>query len=103
MSRSRLQLLTVPEVAGRFQVTAQTIRNWIDAGVLPAVRVGRAFRVRGEDVDALLERASAESGSLATRRDVWLPTTTSLPRVRDQRTQGSVWEGADAELQARPR
>ena len=50
-------------------------------GVLPAVRVGRAFRVRGEDVDALLQRASAESGSLATRRDVWTPTTTSLPEA----------------------
>jgi excisionase family DNA binding protein len=57
-------------VAEQFQVTAQTIRNWIDAGVLPALRVGRAFRVRSEDVDALLERASAESRSLATRRDV---------------------------------
>ena len=64
------QLLTVPQVAEQFQVTTQTIRNWIDAGVLPAVRVWRAFRVRGDDVDALLERASAESRSLATRRDV---------------------------------
>ena len=61
------QLLTVPQVAEQFQVTAQTIRNWIDGGALPAVRVGRAFRVRSEDVDALLERADAESSSLATR------------------------------------
>ena len=97
------QLLTVPQVAEQFQVTAQTIRNWIDAGVLPAVRVGRAFRVRGEDVDALLERAGAESGSLATVRDVWTPTTTSLLRNNAERTPRSVWEGADAELQARPR
>ena len=97
------QLLTVPQVAEQFQVTAQTIRNWIDAGVLPAVRVGRAFRVRREDVDALLERASAESGSLATRRDVWMPTTTTLPRRGAVRTPGSVWEGADAELPAKRR
>jgi excisionase family DNA binding protein len=94
------QLLTVPQVAEQFQVTAQTIRNWIDAGVLPAVRVGRAFRVSREDVDALLERASADSGSLATRRDVWTPTTTTLPRNNDQQTPGSVWEGADTELRA---
>ena len=85
-------------MAEQLQVTAQTIRNWIDQGVLPALRVGRAFRVRGEDVDALLERASAESGSLATRRDVWRPTTTSLPRSRPQRAAGSVWEGADTQL-----
>jgi excisionase family DNA binding protein len=103
MTPRQRQLLTVPQVAEEFQVTTQTIRNWIDAGVLPAVRVGRAFRVRSGDVDALLERASAESGALATRRDVWIPTTTSLPRVRDQRTPRSVWEGADAELPAEHR
>jgi excisionase family DNA binding protein len=73
------KLLTVPQVAAEFQVTAQTIRNWIDHGTLPAVRVGRAFRVKRQDVDALLERASADSTSLATRRDLWQPTTTTLP------------------------
>jgi excisionase family DNA binding protein len=97
------QLLTVHQVAERFQVTAQTIRNWIDHGVLPAVRVGRAFRVRTEDSDALLERASADSSSLATRREVWTPTTTSLPRSHDQGTPGSVWEGAEAELPSKRR
>ena len=97
------QLLTAPQVAEEFQVTPQTIRNWIDHGVLPAVRVGRAFRVRREDVDALLERASAESGSLATRRDVWTPTTTTLPRSHNQQAPGSVWEGADTELPAKCR
>ena len=84
-------------------MTAQTIRNWIDQGVLPAVRVGRAFRVRREDVDSLLERASADSSSLATRRDVWTPTTTTLPRRHDQQTPGSVWEETDAELLAKHR
>jgi excisionase family DNA binding protein len=43
-------------------------RNWIDHGTRAAVRVGRAFRVRQQDVDALLERPAADSTSLATRR-----------------------------------
>ena len=98
MSIRQRQLLTVPQVAEEFQVTAQTIRNWIDQGVLPAVRVGRAFRVRSEDVDELLERASAESSSLATRRDVWTPTTTTLPRAKYQHPSESVWEGTQAKL-----
>jgi excisionase family DNA binding protein len=85
-------LLTVPEVAAEFQVTAQTIRNWIDHGTLAAVRVGRAFRVRREDVDELLERASADSTSLATRRAVWEPTTTTLPRRLDAGQRRSVWD-----------
>ena len=103
MTTQQRQLLTVPQVAEQFQVTAQTIRNWIDGGALPAVRVGRAFRVRSEDVDALLERADAESSSLATRRDVWTPTTTSLPRSHDRPTPASVWEGADTQLPVKRR
>jgi excisionase family DNA binding protein len=83
-------------VAAELQVTAQTIRIWIDHGVLPAVRIGRAFRVRREDVDELLERASADSSSLATRRDLWEPKTTTLPRRADPAQRGSVWDdGAD--------
>jgi excisionase family DNA binding protein len=103
MASPPLQLLTGPEVAKRVQVTAQTIRNWIDHGVLPAVRVGRAYRIRREDVDALLERASADSSSLATRRDLWAPTTTSLPRAHDAPTQASVWDGGDAVALDKPR
>jgi excisionase family DNA binding protein len=91
-------LLTVPEVAGRFQVTPQTIRNWVDHGTLPAVRVGRAFRIRPEDVDALLDRASADSGSLATRRDLWDPTTRTLPRRRGGSPR-SVWDEAEVPLE----
>jgi excisionase family DNA binding protein len=86
------KLLTVRPVAAEFQVTAQTIRNWIDHGTLPAVRVGRAFRVKRQDVEALLERASADSTSLATRRDLWQPTTTTLPRRHAADQPGSIWD-----------
>jgi excisionase family DNA binding protein len=89
-------LLTVSEVASEFHVTAQTIRNWIEHGVLAAVRVGRGYRIRREDVDALLERARADSSSLATRRDVWAPSTTTLPRRPRAEAPRSVWDAASA-------
>jgi excisionase family DNA binding protein len=94
-------LLTASEVALEFQVTAQTIRNWIDHGALPAVRIGRGYRIRREDVDALLTRASAESSSLATRRDVWTAESTSLPRRHDSGAPRSVWETGDASLRVK--
>ena len=90
------RLLTVSEVASEFHVTAQTIRNWIEHGVLPATRIGRGYRIRREDLDALLTRANAESTSLATRRDVWAPSTTSLPRRRDPGAPRSVWDSASS-------
>ena len=98
MSTRDTTLLTVPQVAAEFQVTAQTIRNWIDHGTLPAVRVGRAFRVKRQDVNALLERASADSGSIATRRSLWDPTTTSLPHRRGPAGPRSVWDDASGDV-----
>ena len=86
-----LPLLTVPQVAEEFQVTAQTVRNWIDQGVLSAVRVGRAFRIERSDVDALLDRAAAESGSLAAQRDPWSPDTFRLPRGNESGDR-SLWD-----------
>lgn len=39
------------EVAGYYDVTVKTVRNWIDQGKIPAVRVGqRLIRVKREDV-----------------------------------------------------
>jgi excisionase family DNA binding protein len=85
------RLLTVPQVADELQVTAQTIRNWIDHGTLPAVRIGRGFRVRRSDVDELLDQAAAQSGSLATRRDLWHPATSTLP-ARRYGAATSIWD-----------
>jgi excisionase family DNA binding protein len=91
------QLLTVTQVADEFQVTAQTIRNWIESGALPAAKIGRAYRVKREDVDALLARAQADSSSLATVRDLWTPETLGLPhRRRDAERPASVWDETSA-------
>jgi len=52
IERADDRLLTVPEVAERLRVHPITVRRLIKAGRLPAVRVGRAVRVRVEDVEA---------------------------------------------------
>ena len=51
------EFLTVAEIAGILKLNQQTIRNWIDQGSLPALRVGRRVRVRRSDFEALLERS----------------------------------------------
>lgn len=93
------QLLTVSQVAEEFQVTTQTIRNWIDHGTLPAVRIGRAFRMRREDVEELLARAGAQSTSHATRRDLWVPEKLGMPHRRPGAEQpASIWEAGKQAL-----
>jgi excisionase family DNA binding protein len=47
--------LTVAEVAELLKLNQQTVRNWIDQGSLPALRVGRRVRIRSSDLNRLLE------------------------------------------------
>jgi excisionase family DNA binding protein len=49
------QLLTAAEVADQLRVSTMTIYRLIRSGELPAVRVGRNYRVRAEDLTAYLE------------------------------------------------
>ena len=61
------EYLTVAEVAEILKLNQQTVRNWIEQGKLPALRVGRRVRIRREDFTALTEEgyspvATAPSG-----------------------------------------
>jgi excisionase family DNA binding protein len=47
--------LTVAEVATLLKLNQQTVRNWIDAGSLPAVRVGRRVRIPRAALDQLIQ------------------------------------------------
>ena len=49
------ELLTVAEIAASLKMNQQTIRNWIDSRYFPAIRIGRAVRVKQSDFDAPLE------------------------------------------------
>ncbi len=56
MDQSDLEdsFLTVAEVAEMLKLNQQTVRNWIDQGSLPALRVGRRVRIRRSDFDRVL-------------------------------------------------
>lgn len=47
--------LTVAEVAELLKLNQQTVRNWIDQGSLPALRVGRRVRIRRSDLERVLQ------------------------------------------------
>lgn len=54
--------LTVAEVAEMLKLNPQTVRNWIDQGSLPAIRMGRRVRIRRSDFDRVVEQSATTSG-----------------------------------------
>src|SRR3990172_4171341 len=50
---STMELMTIQETARLLRVSPLTVRRYIAARRLPAVRVGRGVRVRKEDIDKL--------------------------------------------------
>jgi excisionase family DNA binding protein len=95
------EYLTVAEVATELKVNEQTVRNWIDRGELPAVRVGsRRVRVRRPDLEAFGVATSgagsseaagdnADQGATVTIEgdvvSVRVPAMTTDERVADSR------------------
>jgi excisionase family DNA binding protein len=52
----------VQEVADLMRVSTMTVYRIIKSGELPAVRVGRSFRVRDVDVDTYLGKRYTQAG-----------------------------------------
>jgi excisionase family DNA binding protein len=71
--------LTVAEVAELLKLNQQTVRNWIDAGSLPALKVGRRVRIRRSDLERKLEEGRTTAAP---------PTRSAGPSAQD------FWSGA---------
>ena len=59
---ARAQFLTVAEVASLMRVSKMTVYRLVHNGELPAVRVGRSFRVTEQDANEYLQRSYFDAG-----------------------------------------
>ncbi len=59
---SEVKFLTVAEVASVMRVSKMTVYRLVHSGELPAVRVGRSFRVREPDVNEYLKASFYDAG-----------------------------------------
>jgi excisionase family DNA binding protein len=89
--------LTVAEVADMLKLNQQTVRNWIDQGSLPALRVGRRVRIKRSDFERILTEsysagspAAADTGPSAD--DFWggEPVGLAEPAPTTPRPSGSA-------------
>ena len=53
------RLLTVAEVADHMRVSNMTVYRLIKAGTLPAIRVGKNYRIRSSDLASYLDSSVA--------------------------------------------
>ena len=60
-SLSEVRFLTVAEVAALMRVSKMTVYRLVHGGLLPAVRVGRSFRVPEQAVNDYLRDAYVET------------------------------------------
>lgn len=62
------QLLTVNEVAELLRVSSMTVYRLVRRGELPAVRVGRNYRVRSSALDAYLDAQVIDPAAVTAPR-----------------------------------
>jgi excisionase family DNA binding protein len=60
--RQAVTFLTVAEVAAMMRVSKMTVYRLVHSGELPAVRVGRSFRVVERDVNEYLRKSFYNAG-----------------------------------------
>lgn len=61
-SESRSRFVTVSEVANLLRVSNMTVYRLVQSGQLPAIRVGRSYRIRDDDVDKYLAAQYTQAG-----------------------------------------
>ena len=91
---------TVPEAARLIRVSPATIWRWIEAGKLPAYRVGpKNIRVRKSDLQSMIKPARARAVAMeeeSARRDIWAGYDPEKVKETVEKTAGS-WADLDAE------
>jgi excisionase family DNA binding protein len=56
------KFLTIAEVAAMMRVSKMTVYRLVHSGEMPAVRVGRSFRVREDDANDYIEKSFYNAG-----------------------------------------
>ena len=64
---SERQLLTVRESATLLRLSENTIRQWIWQRRLPVVRLGRAVRLKRQDLEQLIDQSREEAMTWKSR------------------------------------
>ena len=60
---ARDRLFAAEDVAFRLALDVETVRVWLRTGRLPGVKVGRGWRVRESDLEAIIRAGTGGAGA----------------------------------------
>lgn len=75
-------LLTFREAAARAHVSVDTIEEWVEAGLVPRLGVGRVRRVQWPDVLRAMQRAETQALQRVAPEDIAARVLSTLPSRR---------------------
>ncbi len=62
------ELFSVKESSARLGLSSWTLRSWVRCGRIEYIRIGRRILIRGETIQALIDRGRRSPLSLRLRR-----------------------------------
>jgi excisionase family DNA binding protein len=81
-------LLSIAEVARALRLNEQTLRNWIDDGTLPAVRIGRRVKIARAELESMLGTTAISPDDLLTVAEV-----ASMLSLNQQTVRNAIDDG----------
>ena len=84
-------ILTVEQTARYLQVNPETVRRAARSGRIPAVRIGRHWRIRRADLDAMFSEAVVDRGLVEMAEE-------AMAEVEAGQAEMIPWDRVKAEL-----
>jgi excisionase family DNA binding protein len=79
-------LLTVEQAAAKLQIAPKTLKDWLRAGRIKGVRLGKLWRVKESDLEAFVEQSADEDQAdiAAAQEALENPVRIPYEQVREQ-------------------
>ena len=110
LERTRMEdLLTVEQAAAKLQIAPKTLKDWLQAGRIKGVRLGKLWRIKECDLAAFVDQGANESRADITAAEEALANPIRIPYEQTRQKFDLVaylvelTEAAEQDLSALPR
>jgi excisionase family DNA binding protein len=89
LERSRMEdLLTVEQAAAKLQIAPKTLKDWLRAGRIKGVRLGKLWRIKERDLEAFVDQGANEDRADITAAEEALANPVRIPYEQTRQKLG---------------